>query len=276
MDFNFLYLFYLPHSTYLTLVTACFIFILFLGTLGPGSHRKKHALNLDKLTAIMENAKSRDVEFLKQKLAAALGFPLGTSVSFTDSGRKFVGNVRGVLLKIKLVTPQGESIEYTSIENIEETHKAAALKRANVPFPLGLSINWLNPIGNMYGNLTQYSGEVVGYELIVSNGEWEEEKEPSELTVLNVARVANTKLYVDDEEQKENNNYAGKGANSVEAKRARNQLIRAKAQLARLGRATTDAELAAELKKVQRQNAMWGTKKGGRKSRKNRKTRRMN
>jgi len=224
----------------------------------------------------MENAKSRDVEFLKQKLAAALGFPLGASVSFTDSGRKFVGNVRGVLLKIRVVTPQGASIEYTPIENIEETHKAAALKRANVPFPLGLSINWLNPIGNMYGNLTQYSGELVGYELIVSNGEWEEEKEPSELTVLNVARVANTKLYVGNEEQKENNNYTGRGANSVEAKRARNQLIRAKAQLARLGRATTDAELAAELKKVQRQNAMWGTKKGGRKSRKNRKTRRMN
>ena len=53
------------------------------------------------------------------------------------------------------------------------------------------------------------------------------------------------------------------------------ELKRAKAQLAHLGREPTEAELAAELKKVQRFNAMMkGSRKGGRKSRKNRKTQR--
>ena len=57
------------------------------------------------------------------------------------------------------------------------------------------------------------------------------------------------------------------------------QLVRAKAQLKHLGRPPTNAEVALELKKVQRFNAMQKGRKGGksrksRKSRKNRKTRR--
>jgi hypothetical protein len=54
------------------------------------------------------------------------------------------------------------------------------------------------------------------------------------------------------------------------------QLRRAEAQLSHLNRQPTESELAAELRKVQRFNSMMmsQTRKGGRKSRKNRKTRR--
>lgn len=54
------------------------------------------------------------------------------------------------------------------------------------------------------------------------------------------------------------------------------QLVRAEGQLRHLNRQPTESELAAELRKVQRYNSMMKTasRKGGRKSRKNRKTRR--
>jgi hypothetical protein len=217
--------------------------------------------------------RQREVEILEKKYASAVGFPFGTMVSFTDgySRRKLVGEVKGIFL---VVEGEGWRNRLLFFSDIDDTSIAEALKK-NIPFLLGSKIIWIGPYRDAFGGLTpaaiRYTGKVVGYELriVIAQDYWI--FKPEKVTILNVNGVANRG-------QPGQNRNAVRTPNLGGLTPSRDQLVRAKAQLARLGRETTDAELVAEIKKVQRQNAMWAAKlseKGGRKSRKNRRTRRL-
>lgn len=231
-----------------------------------------------------------EIEILEKKMASAIGFPFGTIVSFTGAyGRKRAGEVDGTFLRVE---GEGWKEQVVFFSDIVDTSRATALTK-NVPFPLGSTISWRGPFRDAVGRLSpgsiRYTGKVVGYSLIIVDSVGKYYRKPEELTVLNITGVVNREQQVQaaqnrnagsgQQVQPGQNRNVGRTPNLGELTPTREQLVRAKAQLAHLGREPTEAELAAELKKVQKFTALMkakikSTKQGGRKSRKNRRTRR--
>ena len=213
---------------------------------------------------------------LENKMASAIGFPLETIVKWNSDGRVKTGDVIGLILDV--IRDGAKEPSPVFFGQIYDRCKEAALKK-NVPFPIESTVEWEGPFEGPFGpspGRVGTKGIVKGYLLIVLMGDGNEViVEPEELTVLNVTGVVNRGQQV----QPGQNRNAGRTPNLGELTPTRDQLVRAKAQLAHLGREPTEAELAAELKKVQKFSALMkgkikSTKQGGRKSRKNRRTRR--